>query len=422
MSQHPRPTGTASLRSNHYRFVALILGIFLLMVLLGRAPVLAGPHGASAPAAAWRLATVASGGDVGTETDIAVDTAGAPHITFFDKTAKAYHYTTRDGAGWTGTLLDTIAFSEDDDVDTALALDGQGHPHISYSFNSPFALLYVYWDGSQWQSEEPLDWVSVAATSLQLALRADGLPCISFTSYDDPYSIPGTYLQYVCKTTSGWSDPSWEVEIVTNSLAGIGELQHGFAVDDAGEKVFVYPRETRSGGVTVPWLRYATTLEEDSAPPYKFETIDELGGLYPSLALDSSRTPHASYYDLATTSLNYARRTGSDTWVVEVVDDAADVGLYSSIALDAANQPHIAYYDTTNGDLKYAAWDGARWQVQVVDSPGNVGQYAALALDAAGAPHISYYDATNGDLKYATLGEGQPPSGAHIVFLPYTRK
>jgi hypothetical protein len=60
-----------------------------------------------------------------------------------------------------------------------------------------------------------------------------------------------------------------------------------------------------------------------------------------------------SYYDATAADLKFAARYGGK-WFPSWVDTAGVVGMYTSLALNASGTPHISYYDGTNGDLKYA--------------------------------------------------------------------
>jgi len=134
------------------------------------------------------------------------------------------------------------------------------------------------------------------------------------------------------------------------------------------------------------------------------ETVDfGVGGVEigTSLALDSSDTPHISYFDFAKSDLKYAKWNGA-TWDIETVDPLGDVGWYSSIALDSSDTPHISYYDITDKNLLYATKMGSTWFSFVVDSAGDVGSYSSIAVDKSiDKVRISYLDATNYWLKYA---------------------
>ena len=124
-----------------------------------------------------------------------------------------------------------------------------------------------------------------------------------------------------------------------------------------------------------------------------------------SLKLDSLGNPKISFYQAGSGDLKLARYDGN-TWVIQTVDSAGDVGKYSSLALDSAGNPRISYYDESGMNLKYAKLEKGKWKIEFVDVPGNVGIYSSLGLDSAGSPRISYHDASNKDLKLATWIEG----------------
>lgn len=409
MSQHRHSARIGFFRSKGRRVVALALGLsLLLVVLLGRVPVLAHSETPLGPTATWQVMTVASEGDTGTQTDIAVDGNDMPHITFFDESDSAVTYAVWNGSAWSQTPLATLGTAPH--KDTALVLDAGGNPHVAYPSANPCALGYTWWSGKAWQTEY-LNLRSGCPFSANLVLQSNGRPCISYYVW----TTEGR-LRYACKQADGWPSFDSGVDTVDYPLSNPLMAAHGFGLDAEDERYFVYAREV-SGEV---WLRYATTAESGGSTWLR-ENVDTSGGLGPSLALDAAHRPHVAFYSPGEASLNYAVRNADDTWDVETVDAAADVGLFSSLALDADSQPHIAYYDSTNGDLKYAHWNGSQWQVQTVDDTGDVGQYVGLALDSTGTPHISYYDVTNGDLKYATL-ESQPAPERHPIFLPLVKR
>jgi hypothetical protein len=140
-------------------------------------------------------------------------------------------------------------------------------------------------------------------------------------------------------------------------------------------------------------------------------------GQYASLALDADDNPRIGHYYSKPNheGLGYAHWDGG--WILDAkVPGTADdpIGQYASLALDPADgyNPRIACYKYNDGvlpleqDLVYASYDGTSWTLLPVDTAGDVGQYASLALDVSGYPHIAYYDATNGDLRYAYENSG----------------
>ncbi|HJM30639.1 MAG TPA: Ig domain-containing protein, partial [Candidatus Thalassarchaeaceae archaeon] len=135
-------------------------------------------------------------------------------------------------------------------------------------------------------------------------------------------------------------------------------------------------------------------------------------GEYCSIAIDSNDGLHVSYFKSTTSgSLKYAyKASGSNwgsSWSTTTVDNAG--GKYTSIAIDSNDKPHIVYRDggsSNGGDLAYAEKTSGSWSV---DSPllaaGDVA-LTSIAIDSDDHIHIAYYDSNNNDMDYYTNTSG----------------
>jgi len=148
---------------------------------------------------------------------------------------------------------------------------------------------------------------------------------------------------------------------------------------------------------------YSVSVDTETVvvPPPPAGTPGE-GGTGNGIAYDSSGNLHFAWYDEATGTLKYAKRSAAKVWgAVETVDASPLTGQFVSLALDNLGRPGMAYLDSVNADLKYAHWNGSTWDVRVVDSNKITGYYPSMKYDAAGRPVISYYYKTGGDLRVA---------------------
>lgn len=161
-----------------------------------------------------------------------------------------------------------------------------------------------------------------------------------------------------------------------------------------------------------PRLRVAVG---DGADTWQIESVDAAGdvGRFCSVAFDATNTLHVAYFDQTNFSLKYGVRTAPGVWQTEVVDGGAQfdlVGLYTSIAIDPlTDQPTIAYYDIIGSALKFARLTAGGWVLQTVDESGDVGLHANLFYDSTvGTGFIAYYDQTLGNLKLAVKSPSLP--------------
>jgi len=213
----------------------------------------------------------------------------------------------------------------------------------------------------------------------------------------DSNNLP--HISY-CKDNQLWyakkqAGGNWITETVDASSSITG-LYSSIDLDSSGSPHICYCDYTNGD------VRYA----KKSGTSWSTEIVQESANVnrwrYTSLVLDSTNVPHVSYEDAFNSNLCYAKKVGA-SWSNQIVDSSHCGGYETSIDVDSYNYPHISYYDSTSQDLRYIKWTGSSWITPIIiDSVGDVGKWSSLKLDSTNHPHISYLDYTNGNLKYST--------------------
>ena len=318
----------------------------------------------------WHIETVDSEDYVGYESSLALDSAGNPHISYYDNTNYALKYATLKDGNWSVEVVDSSCGP----WTSSIALDAQDDPHISYTCHE--RLNYTKRINGNWTFETPDPGPSRAKWP-SIAVDQEGDPHISY------HAVPDGDLKYASRQNG-----SWTLEVI-DSEGDVGE-ESSLALDEDG-----YPHISYLDSSNMD-LKFA----EWTGSNWSVETVESAGrvGMFSSIALDDAGNPHISYNDYAYEDyVKYAVRDGLE-WTIEIVDS---FGRGTSIALDSTGNPHISCFDSLMHDLKYAHRTEKGWVVESLDYWDNA--ETSIALDSNDNPHISYLDWVQGDLKYATF-------------------
>lgn len=306
------------------------------------------------------------GDDVGQGTDIAVDEAGNPLISFHDVTNKALRFTQRasEALGWTAHAVATpTGTAEIVGRYTAITRVG-GNPAIAFSVQNiaqtggTFTSELRFALASSPTPKAASDWtISTIASSPS--------PCRNLCGTDESCFVTTTGSQCKKKGTGC-------ATCATGTACLSGTCQPVLAdskLEDVPEAL-IWPeaRVTTAGGVLVVYHDVtAGTLEgallaSPTATTWTKKTLrataGESVGAFPSAVVDAGDV-HIAYQNWTRGTLHYVRIDGASLAVkgTSVIDDGLrpdgrhPVGADASLALDASNQVRVIYQDQQTADV-----------------------------------------------------------------------
>lgn len=295
---------------------------------------------------------------------------GYAQVSFYDHEGPFVRHAIREDTGWM-TEADQSGIWSWGLKKTVLQSDANGRDHLFWIGGSRYraCLHYTFGDFS--------DGPYCTLAPLYYDAVVDGEGKRHLAAYEEVGTVTEAGLKYYAMVDDfDWSD--YEL------------------IDSHGEEVSI---DADSEGV--PHVVYAGSplnYAVRTGTGWDLSTIPGASGEYPDLKIDSLDHLHVVYFT-STEHLGHAEFDGS-SWVVEVIDDASDVGRHPSLAIDPSDGLHISYYDGTTADLKYAYDDGSGWQFVTLVSEGSAGYFSSITVDNFGFPKIAYLDSDNSDLMY----------------------
>jgi hypothetical protein len=263
----------------------------------------------------WVIDEVDTTGDVGQYVDMAIDSTGIPHISYYDASVGALRYATRNSIN---TAWDTVQKDNNADVGlfTSIDLSPNDRPYIAYyDYTNAQIKLKYQTPLSAWPA------ASVVATGVGYfdddyvdPIEAD----LSIAYEDVPAGTDLVHISYFDQTYNA-SDPK----------SVLGELKYVRGTVDSG-----------TGAVT--W-----------GSPVTLDSSVAAVGQYNDLVVKNSTGEiNVCYYDGTNGDLKVAKWDGS--WSLLVIDSAGDTGLSCSTALESDGEVTVSYYDKSRGSLRFA--------------------------------------------------------------------
>jgi len=340
--------------------------VLLLVMVAGTEPCTLGYLRFGARVGKWHTETVDAAGDIYRFNSLALDSAGSPHLAYYEIVNDGLKYASKTGVLWD---IEDVPGTSDDGLHCSLALDSADLPHISFADTDAGFLEYYLNDGSLWQtSHADISGNVVGGTSL--VLDDLGQPHIAYRTYS-PSELRYTYF------AGGLWHPETAVDGDSTGISASLVLHDG-------HPCIAYTNEDDKTGYYAWHNGSEWTVEQ---------VDDEVFATGSALAFDAVGRPHVSLFSSEMEpSLKHIYHNGSE-WTVEEIQQLQFAAGRTGIAIDDQGWIHISYNANVGSEhaVRHAWYNGTIWQADTIETCTELmNNDTSLKLDALGRPCISY--------------------------------
>jgi hypothetical protein len=370
-------------------------------------------------------------------------------------------FVTNSTSGWRGGVVEA---GDDVGLYTSLALDSAGHPMISYYDRTNGALKFIRHDGSDWSDPVVVDSGDTGWAGLysEMVLDASGEPAVlyravTWTAREHPGAVDYQVVHLSSHVKSAVrSGASWDVETVTSmdeTPCWADGCPEGYVC--RAEDLLCWPpadEDAHEGCAACSGSQAClSALDGTGAATGVFECQDTLTitdvpegiGLWISADLSPSGDVEAVYYDRTGGDLVWIAQQGG-LWQAPVILDGneddpdpavhGDRGWYPSLDVDGAGARHVVYVDGIAESFLYMMVDAAGTVTlrETVDDGLDtlngekdlVGDNGSVRVDPEGRVRALYQNSSDGILMMAVRDAAglwgiQPVTDADAGFMGY---
>ena len=340
----------------------------------------------------WVEATADYTDQAGRYNAIVMDSNGHLHVVHINGGNYQIRHSVYDGNSWNSVTINNCESSYCWDIH--MVIDDNDELHVAYTASSGSAkVIYMHYDGTSWT--DTLVTVNALYGAVGIAVDSNNHPHISY-AVDGQYCGDG--LRLASYDGSSWGNQG--IDIGSNR-----GCESAILIDENDHIYIAYQNRDNSK------LKIATD-KSGSWDSYIVDTGTSPSNLYPgymtSMVMDGQGQFHIAHFDDKEDDLRYSTGAPNNQWTTTIVESSGHTGRDPSIALDSSGTPHIVYNSWAGWDLKYAVHNSttASWDKSFISTTGDVGKGNSIIIDSNGVMHVAFSDEDSDVMKYATKSTG----------------